>query len=235
MGKSRLNGLCAVIGYGQVAKKHSRGCCVHLRRDHLPLAAHDSDIGTLAAVLRGAGAASSVGASVRVSPVACVAVACGVVTSPIPAVPLAGGSAAPSVATTSRASFSASGTPMGAALPAAATSGATSSSGVPLGASVTTTTAASPVAGRPPAVVAPVGGEHTALLVKLVLVQSASKSVRRAVVVRDPTARHQTHDNFSSPLCLPRVMPHQHPYPVDGQEALARQLQEESAGTGDHG
>ena len=64
---------------------------------------HDSDFGAVAAVLRGAGAVSSVGASLRVYPVASVAVDQKVATSALPAAPLAGGSAAPSVAATSRA------------------------------------------------------------------------------------------------------------------------------------
>ena len=121
----RWHELGAVIGYGQVAKKLGRGCYVHQRRDHSSLAANDSYAGALAAVLRGAGAASSLGASLRVSPVASVTVAQGLAISPLPGVPRAGGSAAPSVATTSRAS--ASGAAVGAAFPAAATAGATSS------------------------------------------------------------------------------------------------------------
>ena len=87
----------------------------------MPLAAHDNDVGALAAILRGAGAAISVGASVNVSPVGSVAVARGVTVSPLPAVPLACGSAAPSVVTTSSASsFSASGAAEGVAIPATA-------------------------------------------------------------------------------------------------------------------
>ena len=93
-------------------------------------------------------------------------------------------------------------------------------------------TDASPVAGRAPAVVIPVGGEHTALLTELALMWGGPTNVRREVIVRDPKARHQSHDNFSLPLYLSRVMSQWHPCPVDGQEALVRQLQQEGAGTG---
>ena len=123
----RWHELGAVIGYGQVAKKLGRGCYVHQRRDHSSLAANDSYAGALAAVLRGAGAANSVGAFLRVSAMTSVAFARGVVIPPLPAAPLACGSAAPSVDTTSRASSSAFGAAVGAAIPAAATAGATSS------------------------------------------------------------------------------------------------------------
>ena len=75
--------------YDQATKKLSRGCYVHHRRVYLPLAAHDIDVGALAAVFRGAGGASSVGAFVHVSPVASsVAAARGVAVSPLPAAPL---------------------------------------------------------------------------------------------------------------------------------------------------
>ena len=60
---SRCHGLGVVIGYGQAAKELSRGRYVHQSMDHWPLAAHDNDVGALAAVLRGAGATSSVGSS----------------------------------------------------------------------------------------------------------------------------------------------------------------------------
>ena len=85
--------------YGQAAKKLSRGCYVHRGRDHLHLAAHNSDVGALSAVLRGSGAAGSVGASARVPLVASVASPRG-----MPVSSLTGGSAAPSVATPSRVS-----------------------------------------------------------------------------------------------------------------------------------
>ena len=69
------------------------------------------------------------------APVPFVAVARRVAMSALPATPFAGGSAALSVATTSRASSSASDAAMGVTLPAAAASGATSFSGAPVGAS----------------------------------------------------------------------------------------------------
>ena len=80
----------------------------------LSSAAHGRDFGALAAVLRGDGAASSVGASLEVSPVVSDAVARGVTMSPLPAAPLVSGSAGPSMSTIGKASSSASGGAVGA-------------------------------------------------------------------------------------------------------------------------
>lgn len=182
----------------------------------MPLAAQGSDFGALATVLRGARVSSCVGASLRESPVASVEFARVVATSAVPAIPLAHVPAAPSMVTTYRASSSASSAVLGTVVPATATAGATSSPRALVGASLATATAASPMVATGPSVgVVPTGEECTALLLECVLVRGRPKNVRRAVIVCNPNARHQTHD-FSPPLYLPSVVSYQHPCLADG-------------------
>ena len=204
-----------------MAKKPSRRCYVHQRRDHLPLAVHNSDVGALSAVLRGAEAACSVGAACVLPMVS----ARGVTVSALALTPLAGGSSASSVATTSRASSSASCAAVGATIPAAASARAASPTRAPGGASASiATTASATVAAGPPAVAVPVGGERVALLTKIVLMRGGSERLRCAVVVGDPQARHHPHNGLRPPLRLPTVLLHEPSRSVDGQEALLRQL-----------
>ena len=48
--------------------------------------------------------------------------------------------------------------------------------------------------------------------------------------MRNPKTGYLAHDDICSPLRHPRPVLHEHPYPVDGQEVLVRQLQPESVG-----
>ena len=70
----------------------------------------------------------------------------------------------------------------------------------------------------------PTGGEHVALLVKIVLVRGWPDNLWRAAIVRGPQAHDQLHDGLRPPLCLPSIMLHMPPHLADGQEALIWQL-----------